>query len=151
MKKTPTEQEINDSLKLFVVLSRAARSVADRISENIRSYGLNPTEFAVLEMLYHTGNQPIQVIGKKVLIASSSITYVVDKLEQKGMVNRISSPGDRRVILAAIASDGEKLMDQIFPGHAQAIHAILSGVEADEKRVLIHQLKQIGLTAQRKK
>ena len=44
---------------------------------------MNPTEFAVLELLYHKGNQPLQQIGDKILLASGSITYVVDKLEKK--------------------------------------------------------------------
>lgn len=46
---------INDeslSLKLFVILSRAVQSITKRIEEDIKSYGLNPTEFAVLELLY---------------------------------------------------------------------------------------------------
>ncbi len=77
---------INDeslSLKLFVILSRAVQSITKRIEEDIKSYGLNPTEFAVLELLYSKGDQPIQKIGDKILLASSSITYVVDKLEKK--------------------------------------------------------------------
>ena len=145
---TQNHEKIKESLKLFVVLSRAARAVSDRIAEDIRSYGLNPTEFAVLELLYHKGSQPIQVIGKKVLIASSSITYVVDKLEHKGYVQRIASPEDRRVILANLTPSGLDLMDSIFPRHAQSIHSVLNGVASDEKRLLIQQLKKMGLHAQ---
>jgi MarR family 2-MHQ and catechol resistance regulon transcriptional repressor len=68
------------SLKLFIVLTRAMQSITKRVEEDIKSYGLNTTEFAVLELLYNKGDQPIQKIGEKVLLASSSITYVVDKL-----------------------------------------------------------------------
>src|SRR5690606_16226989 len=53
------------SLKLLIVLSRAFHKVAERIKEDIRSHNLNTTEFAVLELLYHKGDQPIQQIGKK--------------------------------------------------------------------------------------
>lgn len=148
MDPTPTQEEINESLRLFVVLSRAAKAVHDRIEENIRSYGLNPTEFAVLDLLYHKGDQPIQAIGKKVLIASSSITYVVDKLESKGYVDRIASPQDRRVILTRLTPEGTGLMDKIFPGHALAIHRILEGVTINEKPDMIQQLKKIGFYAQ---
>ncbi|HDR3498258.1 MarR family transcriptional regulator [Bacillus toyonensis] len=77
---------INDeslSLKLFVILSRDLQSITKRIEEDIKSYGLNPTEFAVLKLLYSKGDQPIQKIGDKILLASSSITYVVDRWEKK--------------------------------------------------------------------
>src|SRR5690606_40552445 len=86
------------SLKLFIVLSRAIESVKKQVVKDIKSYQLNLTEFGVMEFLYHKGEQPIQLIGKKVLLASSSITYVVDKLEEKGYLERAACPNDRRVI-----------------------------------------------------
>lgn len=91
---------INDenlSLRLFVILSREVQSITMHIEEDIKSYGLNPTEFSVLELLYSKGNQPIQKIGDKILLTSSSITYVVDKLEKKRFLIRKPCPKDRRV------------------------------------------------------
>src|SRR5690554_663911 len=97
-KKNLQQHEEEISLKLFVVLSRALQSVKKRIEEDIKTLGLNPTEFAVLELIYNKGEQPIQKIGEKVLIASSSITYVVDKLEKKDLLKRVPCPTDRRII-----------------------------------------------------
>ncbi|OJE43662.1 MarR family transcriptional regulator [Bacillus proteolyticus] len=77
---------INDeslSLKLFVILSRELQSITKRIEKNIKIYGLNPTEFGVLKLLYSKGDQPIQKLEDKTLLASSSITYVVNRLEKK--------------------------------------------------------------------
>ncbi|HDX9591357.1 TPA: MarR family transcriptional regulator [Bacillus pseudomycoides] len=118
---------INDenlSLKLFVILSRAAQSITKRIEEDIKSYGLNPTEFVVLELLYNKGDQPIQKIGDKILLASSSITY------------------------ASITPEGIELMDTIFPKHKQAIRQIFGGLDSGEKKVMIEQLKKLGYYAQ---
>lgn len=69
---------------------------------------MNPTEFAVLELLYHKGQQPLQQIGGKILLASGSITYVVDKLEKKGFLERVACPNDRRVTYAAITTQEDK-------------------------------------------
>lgn len=137
------------SLKLFVVLSRAAQTVKKRVEENIRSFGLNPTEFAVLELLYSKGEQPIQKIGDKVLIASSSITYVVDKLEGKGYLVRKPCNEDRRITYAVITPEGKKLMDEIFPEHSDAIHEICSGLAGEEKTYLIEKLKKLGYHAKK--
>ncbi|MEI4804429.1 MarR family winged helix-turn-helix transcriptional regulator [Bacillus sp. NPDC077411] len=142
---------INDenlSLKLFVILSRAAQSITKRIEEDIKSYGLNPTEFAVLELLYNKGDQPIQKIGDKILLASSSITYVVDKLEKKRLLIRKPCPKDRRVTYASITPEGIELMDTIFPKHKQAIRQIFGGLDSGEKKVMIEQLKKLGYYAQ---
>src|SRR5690625_7746045 len=97
MTKDQVQEDQQLSLKLFVVLSRALESVEKQVIKDIKSHNMNLTEFAVMEFLYNKGEQPIQVIGKKVLLASSSITYVVDKLEQKGYLERIARSEERRV------------------------------------------------------
>ena len=79
-----TAEQSNSALKLFIVLSRAHKVIHECTNQFFQENGLNPTEFAVLELLYHKGKQPLQQIGNKILLASGSITYVVDKLEGRG-------------------------------------------------------------------
>lgn len=136
------------SLKLFVVLTRAIQAIEKQVVQNIKSYGLNLTEFGVLELLYHKGDQPIQRIGQKVLLASSSITYVVDKLEKKNYIVRKACPTDRRVTHAVITESGKELMDEIFPQHAKAISEIMGGLSTEEKKVAIDHLKRLGVYAE---
>ncbi|GAA0433274.1 MarR family transcriptional regulator [Lentibacillus halophilus] len=146
--KNQEEYEENLSLKTFVVLTRTLQSIKERVEEDIKYLGLNPTEFAVLELVYSKGDQPIQKIGEKILIASSSITYVVDKLEKKDLIKRKPCPKDRRVTYASITTDGTELMNQVFPDHKKALKEILSGLDMKEKEELIEQLKKLGFHAQ---
>lgn len=135
---------IEQSLKLYVVLSKSYRAMNDKINKKIQTYGLNPTEFAVLELLYHKGRQPLQQIGGKILLASGSITYVVDKLEKKKLLERVACPNDRRVIYASITDDGIALMDDIFPKHAEYINDCFSAFSQKEKLELTELLKKMG-------
>ncbi|NLV88532.1 MAG: MarR family transcriptional regulator [Tissierellia bacterium] len=135
----------NKSLKLLVVMLRAAQTVEDLVKKDMRSYGINPTEFAVLELLYHKGDQPIQKIGEKILLASSSITYVVDRLEEKGFVKRVDSSEDRRVKFASLTIKGKELMEEVFPKHEKRIEEIFSILNEGEIDLAIKLLKKIGL------
>jgi MarR family transcriptional regulator, 2-MHQ and catechol-resistance regulon repressor len=136
-----------NSLKLFIVLSRAYKAINEHVNKIIQAKGLNPTEFAVLELLYHKGDQPMQQIGGKILLASGSITYVVDKLEQKGMLKRIACPKDRRVTYAQITEDGKSFIQDVFPEHAQQIDKLMSSLSESEKLEAIELLKKLGLPA----
>lgn len=136
------------SLKLFVVLSKAYRSITDRVEADIRKKGLNPTEFGVLELLFHQGDQPLQKIGDKILLASGSITYVVDKLEQKEYLTRVPCQEDRRVTFASITDKGRDLLESIFPDHWKQIEKITAGLSADEKEAAIELLKKLGTYAE---
>lgn len=141
------QPEIDLSLKLFVILTRTLNAIKTNVEKNIRKMGLNPTEFSVLELLYSKGEQPIQKIGEKVLIASSSITYVVDKLEKKNYLRRKPCADDRRVTFACITEEGRTFMEKEFPKHKEAIHEIMAGLNKNEKEQLIEHLKQLGYYA----
>lgn len=137
--------ETNLSLKALVVLMRASQSVQDKVKQDMGKYGVNPTEFAVLELLFHKGDQPIQHIGKKILLASSSITYVVDKLESKGLVERRACPTDRRVTYAAITANGKEFIEEAFPKHEKTIESIFENLTNEELETTIELLKKVGL------
>lgn len=137
------------SLELFVVLSRAYNWVNAHAIRDIRCHGLNPTEFGILEVLYHKGSLPLQQIGEKVLISSGNITYAVDKLEQKQLLVRRPSVHDRRVIFAELTPQGHDLLAAIFPSHTEAMHQAVSGLTPEEQVQAAHLLKKLGLAAQK--
>ncbi|MBB3068851.1 MarR family 2-MHQ and catechol resistance regulon transcriptional repressor [Paenibacillus baekrokdamisoli] len=137
-----------DSLNLFIVLSRASQWVNAHADRDIRTLGLNRTEFGVLELLYHKGAQPIQQIGGKVLMSSGNITYVVDKLEQKQFVQRKASTEDRRLIYAEITDKGKAFIDEKFPAHAAVIEKAVAGLTPEEKKIASQLLKKLGSFAQ---
>ena len=139
-------EELTQSLKLFIVLSRAHKAIHESTNQFFQKNGLNPTEFAVLELLFHKGRQPLQKIGNKILLASGSITYVIDKLEKRGFINRVSCPSDRRITFAEITTEGEAFMATLFPEHEKQLHEMMSALNQDEKDQAIVLLKKLGLS-----
>ena len=141
-----TKESSNSALKLFIVLSRAHKVIHECTNQFFQDNGLNPTEFAVLELLYHKGNQPLQQIGNKILLASGSITYVVDKLEGRGYIRRVSSESDRRVTYAEITEEGKSLMGNLFPRHEAELEELMAALSEEEKLQAIELLKKLGLS-----
>ncbi|WP_213422350.1 MarR family winged helix-turn-helix transcriptional regulator [Bhargavaea massiliensis] len=140
------ENGSEQSLKLFVVLSRAHKVISEKANRLFAEYGLNPTEFAVLELLYHKGSQPIQKIGSKILLASGSMTYVIDKLQKRGYLERTICDTDRRVTFVDITTEGRKLLDEIFPVHEESLHGLMEALSPEEKATAIELLKKLGLS-----
>ncbi|KZE38313.1 transcriptional regulator [Bhargavaea cecembensis] len=140
------ENGSEQSLKLFVVLSRAHKVISEKANRLFAEYGLNPTEFAVLELLYHRGSQPIQKIGSKILLASGSMTYVIDKLQKRGYLERTICETDRRVTFVDITAEGRELLDKIFPVHEESLHGLMGALSTEEKSTAIELLKKLGLS-----
>ncbi|QAY67913.1 MarR family winged helix-turn-helix transcriptional regulator [Paenibacillus protaetiae] len=143
------QQERNElDLKLFRTWVKASKSVFVNIRKDIENYNITPENFMILELLYSKGPHPVQKISDTLSIPSGSITYVVDKLEKKGLVERQASPTDRRGSNVVLTEEGTALFNDIFPRHVSTISRNLSFISDEEKEQMIVLLKKIGLGAQ---
>lgn len=136
-----------NALKLWVVLSRAHMAVARHAQADMARHGLSPGEFAILEVLYHKGPLLLGEVQRRILVSSGGVTYLVDRLEKQGWVERRACPGDRRARYAALTAEGEAFIARIFPDHAEAIGRAMAGLDAGETEAAITLLRKLGLSA----
>lgn len=145
-----TEERGTDlSLHLYRVFAKSFKSVNEHAVTGSKIQGFNPTAFAVMEVLYYKGAQPIQQIGAKLLLQSGNVTYVIDKLEAAGLLHRQPCSRDRRVIYAELTTKGQELMDQLYPEFSERIDHALSGLNESEKQLMIDLLKKMGREAEK--
>lgn len=128
----------------YLVLMQTSKSVQERMRLEIIKKNLSITEFSVLEVLYNKGKQTIQLIGNSILISSGSMTYVIDKLEQRGLLNRSACPDDRRVIHVTLTDEGIDLMKEIMPKHQELVDYMLGSLNDDEAEIMVKLLKKIS-------
>ncbi|HNA79672.1 MAG TPA: MarR family transcriptional regulator, partial [Turneriella sp.] len=80
----------------------------------------------------------------KLLQTPGNITRILDKLEQEGLVERGSEPGDRRCHRIALTQQGEKRISTIFPKFAAAMDELFKDLTADEQKQLNDLLRKTG-------
>ena len=85
---------------LWLILWKAFDSVREHATRHIHSLGIGLSDFGILEVLLHKGPLPVNTIGTRMRLTSGSITAAVDRLEQKGLVERRHDPTDRRARMA---------------------------------------------------
>jgi MarR family transcriptional regulator, 2-MHQ and catechol-resistance regulon repressor len=133
---------------VFLVLWKAARSVEAYAEKSISELEMCGSDFAVLEALLHKGPLPVNEIGKKVLLTSGSITVAVDRLEQRGLVERRAHDTDRRAKIVHLTKEGRKLITRAYTQHATDMEQLASAsLTATERITLIRLLKKIGYKA----
>jgi MarR family transcriptional regulator, 2-MHQ and catechol-resistance regulon repressor len=128
----------------FLELMHTSKVIQERIRDEMSKNNLSITEFSVLEVLYHYEKQTIQQIGNSILISSGSMTYVIDKLEQKGLLNRLPCPDDRRVIHVTLTDAGIVLMEKVMPKHQELVDDIFGSLNPDEAQIIVNLLKKIN-------
>lgn len=135
------------ALKLWTVLSRARSAVAEHSLADIERRGLTPGEFGALEALHHKGPLLLGELKEKILVSSGGITYLVDRLSERGLAERRPCEEDRRSSYAVLTEEGESLMQRIFPDHARVIERAVSGLDEEEQAEAVRLLKKLGQKA----
>jgi MarR family transcriptional regulator, 2-MHQ and catechol-resistance regulon repressor len=147
----PRAAQVSESqaqcLKLWVVLARAYTAVGAHAYSDIDRHGLTLGEFGILDVLFHRGPMLLGEVQRKVLVSSGGITYLIDRLAEKGLVERRACPHDRRARYAALTPGGEQLFAEIFPAHAACIERALSGLDREERDQAISLIRRMGRTA----
>jgi MarR family 2-MHQ and catechol resistance regulon transcriptional repressor len=131
----------------WLVMWKAARAVEAYAVKSIAGLEMCGSDFAVLEALLNKGPLPVNVIGRKVLLTSGSITTAIDRLEKKGLVERERDPADKRARIVHLTPEGRKLIKKAFADHAADMERLSSVLETDERATMIRLLKKIGLEA----
>lgn len=131
------------NLKLVIAIARTYNDMFFEIEKNVQEFGLNISEFGVLEMLYHKGDQPVQKVAEKILVTSGTITYVINKLEKKELVVRRKCEKDKRVFYVSLTEKGKEFISDIFPKHKEFLDNLFSGLNENTKRELVDNLIQL--------
>src|SRR3954462_168499 len=137
------------TLQLVIAVGRALSAIERVVRTPLAASGLAMTEFAVLEVLYHKGPLRLGEIRDRILVTGASTTYVVKKLEERGLMRRRTSATDQRVVFGELAPKGRMLMDKVFPAHVDRLRQVTAGLSVAEKRAASQLLRRLTQGARR--
>jgi MarR family 2-MHQ and catechol resistance regulon transcriptional repressor len=132
----------------WLVLWKATRAVEARAFQSIEGTGLCASDFGLLEALLHKGPLPVNVVGKKLLLTTGSISSAVDRLARRGLLRRKDHPQDRRVRLVELTARGRRLIRPAFARHAADLEGIVGVLTPGERALLVALLRKLGQAAQ---
>ncbi|MFN8434977.1 MAG: MarR family transcriptional regulator [Anaerolineales bacterium] len=132
------------TLETFIKLTRCTNSVLGELSARQTTGDLTPSQFAVLEALYHIGSMTQGEVSSKVLKSTSNLTTVIDNLERDGYVRRERDAEDRRVIHVHLTESGTSKIEAVLPNHVGALVEIFSVLSASEQETLGELCKKLG-------
>jgi MarR family transcriptional regulator, 2-MHQ and catechol-resistance regulon repressor len=146
---TGVEADRRATLRLIIALGRALQALERGVRPHLAQFGLGMTEFAVLEVLYHKGTLPLGQIRDRILVTGASTTYVVKRLEERGLLRRKACAGDDRKVLGELTPKGRTLIQEAFPAHVERLRHLMGGLSAPEKDGAIVLLRRLGQHARR--
>lgn len=96
-------------------MMRSAMKKIDRyLATRLEEYGVSVPQSFVLFSLLEEDGSTLKEIGTKAQIDSSSMTVLVDKLENEGLLERRLDSQDRRAIRVFLTSKGKDLAERVL-------------------------------------
>lgn len=132
---------VTDEMVCFSLYS-AARATTQAYRALLAPWGLTYPQYLVLAILWHEGDQTIGSLGDAMQLDSGTLSPLVRRLEQAGLVAKTRSPQDERVVTVQLTSAGQALRGDLAKIPAQI--AQLSGIRDDvHRRRLIAELHEL--------
>lgn len=112
-------------------------------------WDLSPSQFNVLNLLRNNDSGLTQTeLSQELLTHRSNVTGLVDRLEERGLVQRRNVPGDRRAYQVTITEAGRKLLQEILPVFYQAAEEVWSPMSTKRAKELVAELDAINTQAE---
>ncbi len=127
----------------FRLLARAACELDRKAAAFLKTYGLSPAQYAALRALRRAGSSGAccSEISGSMVTRDPDITRMIDRLEQRGWVERERSSADRRVIQVRLRDRGAELLDQIEGPLAEWLATEFGALTPDQLSVLCYLLR----------
>ena len=146
MSKLTAENASSEAfLPLMQELAGAYQAFSLYDAEGLRKSGsdLTPSQARVIFTIGETDGMTCKDIGDITLITKGTLTGVVDRLEEKGLVERWSVEGDGRKTIVALTRRGEKIYQTEYPKHVDFLKEKFGKLGARDRQQAIGLLKKV--------
>jgi len=137
---------------LPALLAQAGHLMVGDFADEIRAQGLSLLEWRVLATLVESPPLAVGMLARRAVTKQPTLTRLLDRLVQQGLVRRIAAPSDRRQTLVAITPTGQALVGGLTE-RAEARQQGLRAAVGEDRwctlETLLRQLiEQLGEKAQ---
>ncbi len=135
-------EDVSRIVEAVIYLYTESRRVTKEVA---RHYGLTGPQVTALKLLRAVDGISPSKLSAQMSAKNSTVTGIVDRMEQRDLVQRIRSQRDRRVILLHLTDSGRELADSI-PVSSMEIFAdalsALSSEDRDELRRILNEVSE---------
>src|SRR5262245_14816576 len=141
-----------DSFEAHLMLIQAFASLMTSAQRGRRS-GISRERYYVLRALYRAPGHrlPLSELGRNLNVSPASITKLVNALSRAQLAHRIRFPDDKRRMWAELTPKGVSTVEDALPFVIESTKRRWQGLTSEEKRVLVHLLSKVVMSAQSSK
>lgn len=138
-----------DPLLVIGRVSRLSRLIDRILGENFARHGIEAWMYDVLATLRRNG-EPYELgagdLVEQTMVTTGAMTNRIDRLEERGLVERDAAPDDRRRVVVRLTPAGLALVDEVVTGHMETESEILAALSPRQQKDLASHLRRVLLS-----
>ena len=127
-------EHIEDCISFY--LGKAYQRVTQSAKQRLAPYGVTPVQYALLKVLWEQDNQSGAELGERLVLDSSTMTGLLDRLEDAGLIKRQADATDRRMNRIVLTERGRDLQEPLDREMDQMNHDFLDGFPSEDRQRL---------------
>ncbi len=129
------------------VLTKAQNSVQQLFKAELLPYGVTPGQYGVLKCLWDQDGLTAKQLAERLCLDSSTITGILDRMENKGLINRYHDARDRRALCVMITNAGRELEKPVIEAIINANKKALQKFNEEQTELLKTMLAELNTSS----
>ncbi|HNX27989.1 MAG TPA: MarR family transcriptional regulator [Syntrophomonadaceae bacterium] len=125
-------------------LTRAQNIIHQLFKAKLAPYGVTPGQYGILQCLWDENGLTLKQIAERMYLDSSTVTGILDRMEQKDLIRRCPDPGDRRALSVMLTLKGEELRTPVSQAIETANQYALQNISTEDGKYLKELLKKLN-------
>ncbi|WP_025847523.1 MarR family winged helix-turn-helix transcriptional regulator [Brevibacillus agri] len=129
------------------LLGKAYQKIWQMEKAKLSPYGITPVQFVLLHALWEKDGQKGVELGSRLRLDGATITGVLDRLQNMGLIERRSDPNDRRTNLIFLTQRGKELEQPLNQISDEVNQEAMSIFSEEEAKLFKNMLTRLGLNS----
>ena len=126
------------------LLTAAQHEVFQTFSARLASFGVTPGQYGVLSCLWARGSATPKELAQELRMENSTVSGVLDRMQKRGLIDRILDPNDRRSLRVEATPKGMEIKEGVLRAVEELNVQVLEGFSEEEKAFLLDSLRRIA-------
>jgi DNA-binding MarR family transcriptional regulator len=135
-----SKQALDRIVETLIFLYTESRRLT---KDEARKHDLTGPQLSVIKLLAGIGDLSLTELSKEIQTRNSTVTGIIDRMEDAGLVRRVRSENDRRVVIIRLTPQGRALAKSVPIEPMQAFRRALSSLNPSEQRNLLRILSKL--------
>jgi DNA-binding MarR family transcriptional regulator len=136
-------QKAQKSLECWLQMIRTYEYLQTQVATLLQTHNLTVPQFEVLSTLKGAECTNQQELAQRLQVTKGNLVGLIDRLTERGWVERAQDPGDRRVNRVRITDAGREIFRKAFPEQLAVIERMMNGLDEAETETLFALLKKL--------